>query len=202
VVRRLRSLLGWKAMGHCGTLDPPADGVLIIVCGSATQRAAEFMELPKEYRARIRFGLTTRTDDLAGEVLAERDISDWDVNRIQSALADWIGEIEQVPPIVSAIKVGGKRSYLLVRRGHAPELAPRRVHVYSIQLLQAAQPDIEVLVSCSRGTYIRALARDIGNQLGWGGALASLTRTAVGPYRVETALHLEDIAVRRSEFAV
>ncbi|MFZ5432725.1 MAG: tRNA pseudouridine(55) synthase TruB, partial [Calditrichota bacterium] len=115
VVAKLRGALRWKSVGHAGTLDPPADGVLIILCGNATRRTEEFMTLPKEYRARIRFGITTTTDDLAGEPVSETAIADWSEENIRNELAKFTGEIEQIPPAVSAVKVKGRRSYALAR---------------------------------------------------------------------------------------
>lgn len=201
VVNKLRGTLRWKSVGHAGTLDPAADGVLIVLCGQATKRTDEFMDLGKEYRARIRFGIVTTTDDLAGTVIAETAVTEWSEAAVRTALAEFTGEIEQVPPAVSAIKVDGKRSYSRVRSGDVVALAPRRVHVYSLSLLDCRPPDIELLISCSRGTYIRSIARDLGRKMGWGGTLAALTRTAVGPYRVEHAFRLADILQHKNEFA-
>jgi tRNA pseudouridine55 synthase len=201
VVNKLRGVLRWKSVGHAGTLDPDADGVLIVLCGNATKRTTEFMDLGKEYRARIRFGITTSTDDLAGMVLSETAISDWNDDRIRSALLQFEGDIEQIPPAVSAIKVQGKRSYARARAGETFELAARSVHISRIRFLRGDQPDIDIDIACSRGTYIRSIARDLGGQLGWGGTLATLTRTAVGPFRVENALNLADILRHKNEFA-
>jgi tRNA pseudouridine55 synthase len=182
-------------------LDPAADGVLIVLCGAATGRTIEFMALPKEYRARVRFGIVTTTDDLAGDVISSTPVTDWSVERIAEALHSFEGEIEQIPPAVSAIKVQGRRSYARVRAGEKVELAPRPVCVHKIELISAQQPDIELLIACSRGTYIRSIARDLGRQLGWGGTLAALTRTAIGPQRVEQAFSLADILRHKDEFA-
>lgn len=201
VVHKLRRALRWKAVGHAGTLDPPATGVLIVLCGAATRRADEFMALPKEYIARVRFGVVTSTDDLAGEVLESRSVEGWSVAAVEFALRDFEGLIEQVPPAVSAVKVGGRRSYDLARHGRAVALAPRPVQIYSLALLDAAPPEITLRIACSRGTYVRSIARDLGARLGWGGTLAALARSAVGPYRVERALTLPDILQRSSEFA-
>jgi tRNA pseudouridine55 synthase len=201
VVNKLRRLLGWKAVGHAGTLDPPATGVLIVLCGAATARSAEFMELTKEYRARIRFGITTTTDDLCGEVLRERTIGAWDVERITNVLQSFVGDIEQIPPNVSAVKLSGKRSYALTQAGMTPALTPRKIRVYSARVINVCSPEIEVLISCSRGTYVRSIARDWGEKLEWGGALAGLIRTAVGPYRAANALSLDEITRRACEFS-
>jgi tRNA pseudouridine55 synthase len=201
VVNKLRGALGWRAVGHAGTLDPAATGVLIVLCGAATGRCSEFMDLPKSYAARVRFGLTTSSDDLTGEILAERSVEDWSDERIERALASFVGEIEQVPPSVSAIKLGGKRSYQLARSGKPPALTARKVHVFSAQMVSSRRPDVDLLISCSRGTYVRSIARDWGEMLGWGGTLAALTRTAVGRFRVENALSLNEVLRRASEFS-
>ena len=201
VVNKLRRALGWRAVGHAGTLDPAATGVLIVLCGDATARCNEFMDLPKSYAARVRFGVITSTDDLTGEVLAERSVDGWSEERIVRALTSFVGEIDQVPPAVSAIKVGGKRSYELARSGKAPALPARKVRVFSAQLVSSRSPEVDLLISCSRGTYVRSLARDLGEMLGWGGTLASLTRTAVGRFRIEHALSLNEILCRASEFS-
>jgi tRNA pseudouridine55 synthase len=200
VVHKLRKELHWKKAGHAGTLDPPAEGVLILLFGDATTRSSEFMDERKEYRARIRFGLQTSTDDLEGDVINSFSVDDWSEPKIRAALEPFKGEIQQVPPFVSAIKVQGKRSYKRVRSGTQMDLAPRPVHIYSIELLQVQEPEIEITVSCSKGTYIRSLARDLGQALGWGGTLATLMRTAVGKHRVESALRMQDIISQSSIF--
>jgi tRNA pseudouridine55 synthase len=200
VVNKLRSALHWRTVGHAGTLDPPATGVLIVLCGSATGRNEEFTQLHKEYLARVRFGLSTTTDDLQGLIVEQHDVSNWSVEAIVRAMGEFEGWIEQVPPAVSAVKVDGRRSYERARRGETAVLSPRRVKIHSIELSQASCPEIEIRISCSRGTYVRSIARDLGAKLGWGGTLASLVRTAVGPFRVEQALPLNDILRRAQEF--
>lgn len=158
------------------------------------------MDLPKEYYARIRFGVTTTTDDLCGDVVCERRVESWDDERMTRAVEELVGEFEQKPPAVSAIKLAGKRSYRLVRDGKTPDLPARRVRVYAAEVLSMNPPEAEVRISCSRGTYIRSIARDLGESMGWGGALSALVRTAVGSYRVEQALALDDIQRRATEF--
>lgn len=159
------------------------------------------MRLPKEYVARIRFGFRTTTDDFEGQVIGGRPVDEWDLDRITAALDSCVGAQSQVPPAVSAIKTGGQRSYRLARTGRETTLEPRAVHIYELKLLSDARPEITVLIRCSRGTYVRALARDWGEQLEWGGTLAELIRTAIGPYRVDRALTLHDVFLRRSEFS-
>ncbi len=201
VVRKIRSLLHYKKVGHAGTLDPAATGVLIVLCGAATKWAGDFENLEKEYLATIRFGVETLTDDTTGEILKESQIQAWSPQAIERALSEFEGDILQVPPIVSAIKLKGERSYRKVRRGETPTLPARQVRISQIELLGIEHPQIKIRVRCSKGTYIRSLARDLGQRLGWGGALASLIRTAVGPYRTEDALTIERVAQMRAELA-
>lgn len=201
VVRRIRSLLGYKKVGHAGTLDPPASGVLIVLCGAATKYASDFQNLEKEYQATIRFGIETSTDDLTGEIVREGSLQDWSVERIEGALREFEGDILQVPPLVSAVKIGGERSYRKAWRGEKPTLPPRWVHISQSHLLGAAKPEIDIRVRCGKGTYMRSLARDLGRRLGWGGAIARLTRCAIGPYQQEYALSLDRIAQMREELA-
>lgn len=187
-------------MGHAGTLDPAATGLLIVLFGDATRRATEFSSLPKEYCGTIRLGMETATDDLEGEIIAEAPVA-CDESAIRTALAKLTGDIEQVPPAYSAVKVAGKRSYKLARAGRAVELPARRVSLYHFDLIGYRAPELEFRVQCSAGTYIRSVARDLGRDLGCGGTLAALRRTAIGPYRVEQALDLSEIQRRRAEFA-
>ena len=201
VVQLIRRTLGWKAVGHAGTLDPSATGVLLVLCGDATRRTNEFMDLGKEYLARIRFGFSTSTDDYEGEVLDTRPVSDWSIERISEALARFVGRIEQIPPSVSAVKIGGRPSYKRSQTASLQPLTARPVEIREINLLHQHQPEITIQVRCSRGTYIRSLARDLGRQLGWGGTLAELRRTAIGPFRCERALRLQDILARQREFS-
>jgi tRNA pseudouridine55 synthase len=197
----IRRTLRWKAVGHAGTLDPSATGLLVVLCGDATRRSDEFMALPKEYRARIRFGFSTTSDDFEGEVTETRAVGSWDVVEIERALQSFTGAIEQVPPLVSAVKVGGQRSYRLARSGAPVAIEPRVVEIYEAKLLSHRQPEITVRIRCSRGTYVRSLARDLGQRLGWGGTLAALTRTAIGPYHLDRALSLQNISSRLSELS-
>jgi tRNA pseudouridine55 synthase len=193
-------LLKWKSVGHAGTLDPAATGLLIVLCGNATPRASEFSALPKEYSGVIRLGVTTTTDDLEGEVTAESTVTCTSAS-IQQAVERLRGEIMQIPPAYSAIKVGGKRSYKLARAGREVELAARPVTVYSFDVTATSAYDLSFVVCCSAGTYIRSLARDVGRDLGCGGTLAKLRRTAIGPYCVDCAFTLSEIQLRRAEFA-
>jgi tRNA pseudouridine55 synthase len=167
--------------------------------GAATKWAADFADLEKEYLATIRFGVETTTDDLAGQIVRESPVHDWEPERIRLALNEFEGDIWQVPPVVSAIKIAGERSYRRAWRGETRELSARKVSIYRIQLLGIKKPNIEIQVSCGKGTYIRSLARDLGRRMGWGAALERLVRQAVGPYRLECALSLERITQMRGE---
>lgn len=186
VVAKLRGGLKWKKVGHAGTLDPAATGLLIILCGDSTTRADEFMELGKTYRAVAKLGVVTDSDDLDGEVIAEHDVQ-WNEWLIESELRSFVGEIAQRPPAVSAIRIGGKRSYKLARAGRAVELPERPVHVHSLDIVEMNKPFVTFEMRCSKGTYVRSIARDLGERLGCGGTLAALRRTAVGPIEVRDA---------------
>jgi tRNA pseudouridine55 synthase len=208
-VARVRRLAGTRRVGHAGTLDPMATGVLVIGIGKATRLLGHLALTEKEYTATIRLGQATDTDDADGEVVAEAPAAGISDGAIEAAIAALTGEIQQVPPGFSAVKVAGKRAYRMARAGAAPELAARTVTVraFTIQAVrrlpgeQAAHPgqtdmgltDVDVTVTCSSGTYIRALARDLGAALGVGGHLTALRRTRAGPYTVAAARTLDQL---------
>lgn len=188
VVGRLRRLYGQRRVGHAGTLDPMATGVLVVGLGHATRLLRFVQGQPKTYEATIRLGIGTLTDDAEGEVVATPGW-EWDPARLSTAITALTGEIQQVPSAVSAIKVDGVRSYARVRAGEEVELQPRPVSVYRFEMLGSPRledhaVDIDVVVDCSSGTYIRALARDLGAALGSAGHLRALRRTAIGPIGV------------------
>ena len=199
VVSRVKRALGVRKAGHAGTLDPMATGVLVVGVGRATRLLGYVMGGAKRYEATIRLGVATTTDDAEGECVGDPvDATVLGEAAIRAAMAAYVGEIEQVPSAVSAIKVDGKRAYARVRAGEAVELASRRVRVGRFELLARANRagfvDLDVVVDCSSGTYIRALARDLGRDLGVGGHLTSLRRTLVGPFGVERAVGLDEAA--------
>jgi tRNA pseudouridine55 synthase len=200
VVARVRRLAGTRKVGHAGTLDPMATGVLVIGVEKATRLLGHLSLTEKEYAATIRLGQSTSTDDAEGEVTGGGSAAAVSREALNEAVGGLVGEIWQVPPSVSAIKVGGQRAYRLTRAGAAPELKPRPVTVYdfAITVLRHGGDllDIDATVRCSSGTYIRALARDLGAALGTGGHLRSLRRTRVGGYRIESARTLEQLAER------
>ena len=204
VVARIRKLAGTRRVGHAGTLDPMATGVLVIGIEKATRLLGHLSLTEKDYSATIRLGESTVTDDAEGEVLpaspGARPASSVSSAELAAALSALTGEISQVPPKISAIKVNGQRAYHLTRSGAAPELKARTVTVWRLDLLDVRQAgsllDIDVFVTCSSGTYIRAIARDLGAALGTGGHLTALRRTRVGPYRIEAARTLDQLASR------
>jgi len=195
VVGRVKRLLprGTK-IGHAGTLDPFATGVLLLLVGRATKRCEELMDQPKQYEATVKFGATTATDDPESpEIAWPNSAGEISREQIESLLPSFIGEVMQQPPIFSALKVGGRRAYALARKGHAVKLFPRPVRIYGIELLEYHWPLLRLRIDCGRGTYIRSLARDIGAALNVGGHLTQLRRTRVGQYEVESAIKLEDM---------
>jgi tRNA pseudouridine55 synthase len=200
VVARIRRLAGTRKVGHAGTLDPMATGVLVVGVDKATRLLGYLTLTEKEYAATIRLGQSTNTDDAEGEVIAAASAADVSAETLAAEVDRLTGEIMQVPPAVSAVKVGGQRAYKLTRAGAAPELAPRPVTVYEFTVtairLDGDLLDVDATVRCSSGTYIRALARDLGAALGTGGHLTRLRRTRVGGYRIEAASTLEQLAER------
>lgn len=192
----VRKRLGEKRVGHAGTLDPDATGVLVLGLGRAT-RLMRFIEVhEKEYLADVILGEETSTQDASGEVLATADASAVTREDVERAAALFVGEIEQVPPMVSAVKVGGERLYKKARRGEVVDRAPRRVSIASLQVEDfesGPHARVRLRVLCSRGTYIRTLAHDLGRALGVGGHVAALRRTRVGPFEADTAVEIRDV---------
>ena len=200
VVARLRRLAGTRRVGHGGTLDPMATGVLVAGVGKATRLLGHLTLAEKEYLATIRLGQATDTCDAEGEVISGAPAGAVTLDAVRAAMVPLTGEIQQVPPAVSAVKVAGTRAYRLARAGAAPVLAPRPVTVRSFRLLSERRAgdllDVDVAVTCSSGTYIRALARDLGGRFGTGGHLTRLRRTRVGGYGLQGARTLEQLAER------
>ena len=194
VVGRVRRLAHTRKVGHAGTLDPMATGVLVLGIGRATRLLGHLSLTDKEYDATVRLGATTVTDDAEGEVLEVRDASAVTDEALGAAMAALTGELAQVPSSVSAVKVDGVRSYARVRSGEAVELKARQVTVSRFALLARRGDDLDVAVACTSGTYVRALARDLGTALGVGGHLTALRRTRVGPFDLCRARTLEQLA--------
>ncbi len=192
VCAKLRGVLREKRVGHSGTLDPMATGVLPVFVGRAT-RAVSFAENDrKRYTAHVRFGVTTDTQDMTGTVIETRERHVTEAE-LKAVLPEFTGEIEQVPPMYSAVKIGGRKLYELARRGEDIERPARRVNIYSIGLLGRENGDFVLDIQCSKGTYIRTLAHDIGARLGCGGALSYLRRTEAGIFKISDAHTLDEV---------
>ena len=192
-VGKVRRLFGARKAGHGGTLDPLASGVLPIALGEATKTVPFVMDGRKEYRFTLHFGEARSTEDAEGEVTATSDVRPTD-EAIRAALPAFIGDIEQIPPAFSALKVEGQRAYDLARRGEAVDLAPRHVRIDRLELLARPDPDhADFVVGCGKGTYIRSLGRDLARALGTVGHLSALRRTAAGPFREATAISLSKL---------
>jgi tRNA pseudouridine55 synthase len=198
VVAWVRRLTGIRKVGHAGTLDPMATGVLVLGIGRATRLLGHLTSTEKEYDATIRLGESTTTDDADGEIVGKTDASGIAESAIRTAAREFMGEIQQTPSSVSAIKVGGRRAYQRVRQGESVELVPRDVLVtcFDLQGFRWASQsvDVDARVVCSSGTYVRAIARDLGARLGVGGHLTALRRTRVGPFGLEDASTLDALA--------
>jgi len=197
VVSRVRRLAGTRKVGHAGTLDPMATGVLVVGVERATRLLGHLMLTQKRYDATVRLGQSTTTDDAEGEIVAQAATGALDEATVRSAFATQVGDLLQVPSTVSAIKVDGKRAYQRVRAGETVELKARPVTVHELVVHDVTPVgehlDATVSVRCSSGTYIRAIARDVGQALGVGGHLTALRRTAVGPYGLDVAHTLEEL---------
>jgi tRNA pseudouridine55 synthase len=187
VVRMVRRGTGEKRVGHAGTLDPLATGVLLVLLGQASRISEYLMDLPKTYHATLRLGQTTDTYDAEGRVTAERPV-DVSEAQLREVAATFLGETRQRPPRYSAVKVGGKPAYSMARKGEEVDLAERTVTVHRIEVTAFSPPFAEIEVDCSRGTYVRTIAHDIGERLGCGAHLAGLVRTRIGPFTLDDAV--------------
>lgn len=200
VDRVLRWFPRGTRLGHTGTLDPLATGVLVLCLGHATRLTEYIQRMSKIYRTRLLLGARSDTDDVDGSIVAVPDAKTPDEANVRACLAKFIGSFEQVPPAYSAAKVGGKRAYDLARHGREVILSPRTVQIYALDVLDYAYPHLELQVHCGKGTYIRSLARDLGEGLGCGALVETLRRTRVGPFAVEAALALDtDTAKARTQ---
>lgn len=192
VVAKLRGIVKQKKIGHTGTLDPDATGVLPVCLGNATKLCDMLTDKSKEYEACMLLGVTTDTQDMSGKILSESPVSCTE-EEAREAVLSFVGGYEQIPPMYSALKVNGKKLYELARNGIEVERKPRRVEIPAIDILECKLPEIRFRVSCSKGTYIRALCADIGEKLGCGAAMKNLIRTRVGGFYIEEAWKLSDI---------
>lgn len=193
VVNKLRYKLKIKKIGHAGTLDPLATGLLIICTGKMTKKINEFMGLEKEYTGTFTLGAVTPSYDRETAVTETRDVSHLTEEAIRNVTQHFIGKISQVPPLHSAIKVGGKRAYQIARKGSEMELAAREVEITAFEITGIRLPEVDFRVVCSKGTYIRSLARDGGETLGTGAHLSALCRTRIGQYLLKDALAIDDV---------
>jgi tRNA pseudouridine55 synthase len=199
VVRRVKALFKAKRCGHTGTLDPNATGVLPICIGDATKIASFISEGEKEYDAVVRFGATTDTQDSAGRTLETRPTDALSEERVREALTGFVGLVEQTPPMYSARKVEGKRLYELARAGEEVEREARQVHIDEARLVFFRPPDAGIFVRCSKGTYLRTLAHDLGQKLGCGAHLKELKRARVGPFSLEDSVGLDVLMAEAKE---
>ena len=193
VVAIVRKTLNIKKVGHTGTLDPDAEGVLPVCIGQATKLADYIMAERKSYTAEITFGAETTTQDASGDIIKEYEYT-FDENRLREVIDNFKGEQTQVPPMYSAIKINGKKLYEIAREGREIERKAREITVYDIRIAEINPPNKAIIeIDCSKGTYIRSLCSDIGNKLGWGAFMSSLTRTASGKFKLNEAVKLDEL---------
>jgi tRNA pseudouridine55 synthase len=199
VVKKVRNILRIKKIGHAGTLDPLAEGLLILCTGKFTKKIDEIQAQEKEYTGHFTIGQTTPSFDLETEVDAEKDIAAITEEQIRAAAQSFEGLIDQVPPLYSAVKINGERAYTLARRGDSAEIKAKQVEIKAFEITGIALPLVSFRVVCSKGTYIRSLARDFGERLGCGAHLSKLVRTRIGPYELSRALSIDDILTLRKQ---
>jgi len=192
VVDRVREIFKMKRVGHTGTLDPPAQGVLVLCLGQATKVVRFLTDLDKEYIATMRLGIVTDTQDATGQVVESNPV-DVGCEDVKEALKKFVGEIKQIPPMISAIRYKGRRLYELARRGIEVEREPRTVRVHEIEVLECKIPYVKFRLVCSKGTYVRTLCHDVGKLLGCGAHQSELVRTRVGKFTLEDAIELEEL---------
>ncbi|MFH1503905.1 MAG: tRNA pseudouridine(55) synthase TruB [Candidatus Omnitrophota bacterium] len=193
VVDVVRQRLEVKKVGHAGTLDPLAEGLLIMLVGKYTKFFPKFVSFDKEYLGVLKLGEVTATGDSQGKIIKERDYSGIDEAAVRKAFSFFKGEIEQIPPMVSALRIKGKRLYALARRGITVERLPRKITIHSLEVLNIDFPLVEFRARCSKGTYIRKLAEDIGEELGCGAHIVKILRLSIGPFKLSDAVILEDL---------
>ncbi len=194
VVSRLRKILNMKKIGHTGTLDPDAEGVLPMCIGKGTKLAEELTAKEKQYLAELTLGIVTDTQDMSGEVLKKSDVLS-SKDEICEAIMSFVGDTEQIPPMYSAVKVDGRKLYELAREGKTVEMPPRPITIYNIDIREFDEINhkVKFLIDCSKGTYIRTLCHDIGEKLGCGGVMSALKRTKSGSFEIENAYTIEEI---------
>ncbi|MEN8255442.1 MAG: tRNA pseudouridine(55) synthase TruB [Verrucomicrobiota bacterium] len=193
VVAKIRNHFKFNKVGHGGTLDPLATGLLVLLIGKGTKLSDRIMGGDKIYEGTIHLGVTTNSQDADGEVLEEKDASHITREQVEAAIKNYLGDIEQIPPMVSAIKKDGVALYKLARKGKEIEREPRKIHIYSYEVTGFDNPFVDFRVKSTKGTYVRTLAHDLGNDLGVGGSLHALRRTGSGPLLVDKAHTMEEI---------
>lgn len=199
VVAKLRGIVGQKKIGHTGTLDPDAVGVLPVCLGRATKLCDMLTDKDKVYEAVMLLGVETDTQDTTGQVLKSSETDEITEEQVRAAVLDFVGDYDQVPPMYSALKINGKKLYELAREGKTVERAARQVQIFSIEILSIALPRVTMKVHCSKGTYIRTLCHDIGQKLGCGACMEKLTRTKVSRFEIKDSLTLAQIEVLKKE---
>lgn len=193
VVARVRRIFRIRRVGHAGTLDPLATGVLVILLGKTTKLFNKFQSLDKAYRATLQLGLKTHTADILGKVIEQKSYAGITQEKIEEIFKQFVGEIEQIPPMVSALKIGGRRLYKLARKGIEVDRKPRLIRIHQFRLINFADSTVEFYVECSKGTYVRQLAEDVGQALGCGACITQIERTKVGSFAIEQAVRLDDL---------
>lgn len=193
VVSFIRRKFDMRRVGHAGTLDPLATGVLIILLGKATKLFDKFSGFDKAYEATLTLGMRTDTADTQGNILNRSPFEGVTNKQVEDVFSRFVGEIEQIPPMVSALKVNGKRLYKLARKGIEVKREPRKIRIDLLKVINFSLPDVKFYLECSKGTYVRKLAEDVGEILGCGGCISQIRRTKIGRYTIESAVTLEDV---------
>ncbi len=193
VVSRVRRRFKMRRVGHAGTLDPLATGVLVVLVGKATRLFGRFEAFDKAYKATLILGRRTTTADVEGRIVSESPWGEVTRERLEEVFREFTGRIEQIPPMVSAVKVKGKRLYTLARKGLEVRREARKITIHSLEILEFSPPEVRFTLECSKGTYVRKLAEDIGERLGCGACISEIQRTKVGPFTIDQAVRLEDL---------
>jgi tRNA pseudouridine55 synthase len=193
VVAFVRRKFNMRQVGHAGTLDPLATGVLIVLVGKATKLSDRFVAFDKAYRATMKLGLKTTSADIMGKTIEEKPATGIDQKKVEEVLKTFVGEIDQLPPMVSAVKHKGERLYKLAWKGETVERTARKVRIHDLHILKFDSPSVEFFMACSKGTYVRQLAEDVGDVLGCGACISQIERTRVGHFDIKDSVRLEDL---------
>jgi tRNA pseudouridine55 synthase len=193
VVSRVRRIFNMKQVGHAGTLDPLATGVLIVLLGKSTKLFDKFVAFDKAYRATLKLGLKTTSADIMGATVEEKSPEGIDQQQVEAVFKTFVGDIEQLPPMVSAVKHKGQRLYKIAWKGEQVERTARKVRINELRVLNFVSPQVEFFMDCSKGTYVRQLAEDVGDVLGCGACISQIERTRVGHFDIKDAVNLEDL---------